>query len=181
MPCLSAIISRIRQDIQSAVFRKEGGLCVLVSRIKDDVHFLVSRIGGVRGVASRLTDSIDATRGVASRLTDSIDATISRFGGLSAIIHMQVTNVQADVYRLGGANGTISRIGDTNGSVTRLGGLEALITSTTKSPNAICSIVCSIGTTDDGYEVFMVKEGVFLLFDGYEFSVLKEHGKILSK
>lgn len=36
-----------------------------------------------------------------------------------------------------------------------------------------CSAVCSVGTSEDGYEIFMVKEGVFLLFDGKEFSVLK--------
>lgn len=167
MSCLSAIISRISQDIQSAAFRKEGRLYALVSCIRDDVHALISRIGGARGIASRLIYPIDAT--------------ISRVGGLSAVIHRKVTNVQADVYRLGGANGIISRIGESNGLATRLGGLSAEISSITKRPNAVCSIVCSIGTTDDGYEVFMVKEGVFLLFDGYEFSVLKEHGKILSK
>ena len=36
-----------------------------------------------------------------------------------------------------------------------------------------CSAVCSVGTDENGYEIFMVKEGIFLLFDGKEFSVLK--------
>jgi hypothetical protein len=55
------------------------------------------------------------------------------------------------------------------------------ISDKTKRPKITCSEICSVGVSEAGYEVFMVKEGVFLLFDGYEFSVLKEHGKILSK
>lgn len=40
-------------------------------------------------------------------------------------------------------------------------------------PKVHCNIVCSVGL-DRGREIFMVKEGVFLLFDGSTFKVLKD-------
>lgn len=39
---------------------------------------------------------------------------------------------------------------------------------------ASCNMVCSIGM-DNGREVFMVKEGVFLLADGDTFKVIKSY------
>lgn len=39
-----------------------------------------------------------------------------------------------------------------------------------------CSLVCSVGYSDDGYEVFLVKEGVFLLSDGLTYRVIKQNG-----
>ena len=39
-----------------------------------------------------------------------------------------------------------------------------------------CSLVCSVGYDDDGYEVFLVKEGVFLLSDGLTYRVIKQNG-----
>lgn len=35
------------------------------------------------------------------------------------------------------------------------------------------SLVCSVGKDEDGREIFMVKEGVFLLVDGETFNVIK--------
>lgn len=40
-------------------------------------------------------------------------------------------------------------------------------------PKVRCNIVCSVGV-DRNREIFMVKEGVFLLFDGSTFKVLKD-------
>lgn len=38
-----------------------------------------------------------------------------------------------------------------------------------------CNIVCSVGIDNGGREVFMVKEGVFLLADGDTFKVIKSY------
>lgn len=42
-----------------------------------------------------------------------------------------------------------------------------------KGLSASCSIICSLGESY-GRELFMVKEGLFLLYDGETFSVLKD-------
>lgn len=79
----------------------------------------------------------------------------------------------------------ISKInGSINVSYSRIGGIVAIIARVGYSPiinvtpkNAAlsvqCSVVCSIGVDDKNREVFMVREGVFLSFDGQTFNVLK--------
>lgn len=43
------------------------------------------------------------------------------------------------------------------------------------------SLVCSIGKDEDGREVFMVMEGVFLVEDGKTFRVIKDNGYRISE
>lgn len=43
----------------------------------------------------------------------------------------------------------------------------------TKRLSVRCSAVCSVGVIGGGYEVFVVTDGIFVLYDGNEFSVLK--------
>lgn len=59
---------------------------------------------------------------------------------------------------------------DMSNAVTSLG---PRLSDLTKRLKVRCSAVCSVGTDEDGYEIFMVEDGVFLLYDGNEFSVLK--------
>lgn len=51
---------------------------------------------------------------------------------------------------------------------------------TTKKKNSIlnigCSILCSVATVNDRYEVFEASDGVFMLYDGESFKVIKEDG-----
>lgn len=42
--------------------------------------------------------------------------------------------------------------------------------------NIRCSILCSVGAADDRYEVFEASDGVFMLYDGESFKVIKEDG-----
>ena len=69
---------------------------------------------------------------------------------------------------------SIERIGGI--SVSTLLASEPIIMSLwdrTIHPKVRCNIVCSVGV-DRNREIFMVKEGVFLLFDGSTFKVLKD-------
>lgn len=52
------------------------------------------------------------------------------------------------------------------------------ITTEKKNPilNIRCSILCSVGAVDDSYEVFEASDGVFMLYDGESFKVIKENG-----
>lgn len=52
------------------------------------------------------------------------------------------------------------------------------ITTEKKTPilNIKCSILCSVKTLNDGYEVFEASDGVFILYDGESFKVVKEDG-----
>lgn len=52
------------------------------------------------------------------------------------------------------------------------------ITTKKKNPilNISCSILCSVGAADDRYEVFEASDGVFMLYDGESFKVIKEDG-----
>lgn len=52
------------------------------------------------------------------------------------------------------------------------------ITTEKKNPilNIRCSVLCSVGAVDDRYEVFEASDGVFMLYDGESFNVIKEDG-----
>lgn len=52
------------------------------------------------------------------------------------------------------------------------------ITTENKNPilNIRCGILCSVGAIDDRYEVFESADGVFMLYDGESFNVIKEDG-----
>lgn len=52
------------------------------------------------------------------------------------------------------------------------------ITTKNKNPilNIRCSILCSVGAVDNRYEVFEASDGVFMLYDGESFKVMKEDG-----
>lgn len=52
------------------------------------------------------------------------------------------------------------------------------ITTKKKNPilNINCSILCSVGAMDDKYEVFKASDGVFMLYEGESFKVIKEDG-----
>lgn len=51
---------------------------------------------------------------------------------------------------------------------------SAIVSLVNEPMVASCNMVCSIGM-DNGREVFMVKEGVFLLADGDTFKVIKSY------
>lgn len=59
----------------------------------------------------------------------------------------------------------------------RIGG-SLNITTEKKNPilNIRCSILCSVGAVDNIYEVFEASDGVFMLYDGESFKVIKEDG-----
>lgn len=52
------------------------------------------------------------------------------------------------------------------------------ITTEKKNPilNIGCSILCSVATVNDGYEVFEASDGRFILYDGDSFKVIEENG-----
>lgn len=52
------------------------------------------------------------------------------------------------------------------------------ITTKKKNPilNVRCGILCSVGAVDDRYEVFEASDGVFMLYNGDAFKVIKEDG-----
>jgi hypothetical protein len=52
------------------------------------------------------------------------------------------------------------------------------ITTEKKNPilNIRCSILCSVATINDGYEVFEASDGRFILYDGDAFKVIEENG-----
>lgn len=52
------------------------------------------------------------------------------------------------------------------------------ITTEKKNPtlNIRCSILCSVATINDGYEVFEALDGRFILYDGDSFKVIEENG-----
>lgn len=72
---------------------------------------------------------------------------------------------------------TYKRNENINTSTTKVGGF---LNITTKKKNAEinirCSILCSVGAMDDRYEIFEAADGVFMLYDGESFKVLKEDG-----
>lgn len=64
-----------------------------------------------------------------------------------------------------------------NTIITKIG--ESLnITIKNKNPilNIRCSTLCSVGAVDNRYEVFEASDGVFMLYDGELFNVIKEDG-----
>lgn len=44
--------------------------------------------------------------------------------------------------------------------------------------NIAVSPICSVGLIKDGREVFLVKDGIFLLQEGKTFRVIKENGRL---
>lgn len=70
------------------------------------------------------------------------------------------------------------RVGSSFTSMThRIGDkLEVYVGRVSTGLDFSVSLVCLVGKDKDGREVFMVKEGVFLLEDGKTFRVIKEDG-----
>lgn len=63
-------------------------------------------------------------------------------------------------------------MGCLNVEIKRIGSTPKVHLERKQGIKASCNIVCSI-TYDDGREVFMVKDGLFLLADGGTFKVLR--------
>jgi hypothetical protein len=98
-----------------------------------------------------------------------IDISVSRVGIPLLFSAERVQDeLSFDAKRVGSSIAFIThRIGDE---------LEVYVGRVSTGLDFSVSLVCSVGKDKDGREVFMVKEGVFLLEDGETFRVIKEDG-----